>query len=100
MAYSFLAISDNEPNWEELHSEVFNPNGAIEMFPIEEDDGKSYLGISIPSSKLELNPNTWDELVTTITTLKNKYSFKIFDLYHGFFVDDSNIDEVKSQLIA
>lgn len=100
MGYSLLAIAEQEPNWKELHSEVFNPNGPIEMFPIDEGDGKFYLGLSIPSSKLDKYPNTWDKLENTIKALRSKYSFKVFDLYGGFHVDDGNLLEIRKQLIG
>lgn len=100
MGYSILAIAKKEPNWQELHSGIFNPNGPIEIFPIEEKDGRYYLGLSIPSTKLEEHPNTWDELEATINVLKSKYSFKLFDLYAGFYIEDENLLEVKKQLIG
>ena len=100
MAYSLLAIGNKKTSWKELHSDIFNPNGPIEMFPIDEGDDKSYLGISIPSSKLDKHPNTWKELEKTIKALRSKYNFKVFDLYGGFYVDDRNLMEVKKQLIG
>lgn len=99
MGYSLLAIADQQPNWNELHADVFNPNGPIEMFPIDEGDGKAYLGLNIPSSKLDTHANTWEELEETINKLKTSYKFKVFDLYGGFFVNDGNMLEVKKQLI-
>lgn len=98
MGYSLIAIAEKEPEWAELHGEVFNPNGPIEMFPIDEGDGKFYLGINIPSSKYNAYPNTWEELEKTIRTLLAKYNFMVFDLYGGFYIDDENIAEVKKQL--
>lgn len=100
MSYNIIAITDNEPNWQELHAKVFDPNGPIEMFPIDERDGIHYLGLSIPSTKLDKYPNTWAELEKTIKALRSKYSFKVFDLYGGFYIDDGNLMEVKKQLIG
>jgi hypothetical protein len=100
MGYSLLAIAEQEPNWKELHADVFNPDGPIEMFPIDEGDAKYYLGLNIPSSKLDKHSNTWEELEKTINALKSTYNFKVFDLYGGFYVDDQNLLEVKKQLIG
>lgn len=100
MGYSLLAIAEQAPNWKELHANVFNPNGPIEMFPINEGDGKHYLGLNIPSSKLDKHPNTWEELEQTIKELRATYHFKVFDLYGGFYIEDGNLLNVRKQLIG
>ena len=101
MAYSFIANTTKEVDWSNLHSEVFIPDSAIEMFPIASDKSDNYyLGISIPFGKLDKYPNTWDDLVNTIHKLKRNYGFEIFDLYHGFFVNDNNINQVKESLLS
>ncbi len=100
MAYSFIAIPKNAPDWKQLHSDVFNPKGAIEMFPIDENNGSFSLGISIPTSKLDAHSNTWEELEKIIRVLQSKYSFKVFDLYGGFYIDGENLKEVRNQLIG
>jgi hypothetical protein len=85
MAYSLIATSNKEPDWQKLHQEVFNPDSAIEMFPITSDEpGVFYLGISIPLFKLDKHPATWKDLVEVITKLKTKHNCEIFDLYNGF----------------
>lgn len=100
MSYNLLAISNCEPDWRKINSDLFNPNGPIEMFPIEEGDGQFYLGLSIPSSKLDKHPNTWEILKKTISTLQTEYNFRVFDLYGGFYIEEGNLPDVKKQLIG
>ena len=99
MAYSFIAVSEKEPDWKSLHAQIFREDSAIEMFPIQsEEPGKYYLGICIPFSKLDQYPETWDELVSIINKLKSTFGFDTLDLYHGFFVNDENMGQVKASL--
>lgn len=99
MAYSFIATTTQKTDWQKLHAEVFNPDSAIEMFPIASDEPDVfYLGISIPMLKIDKYSDTWNDLVKTITKLKTAHSFEIFDLYHGFYVGDQNIEQVKKAL--
>lgn len=101
MAYSFIATTKKNPNWSNLHTQVFRPDTSIEVFPIEsEEPDKYYVGICIPFSKLDKHPNTWDDLVNVIHKMKGEFGFEIFDLYHGFFVTDENINQVKESLFA
>lgn len=100
MGYNLLAIQSKEPDWIKLHNEILDREGAIELFPINENDGKYYLGINIPLYKLRNNKNTASDLEQMIKILKEKYGFEIFDLYNGFFVDDSNMDKVIESLTA
>lgn len=100
MSYNIIGIAEKEPNWKELHSDVFNPVGAIEMFPIDQGDGKFYLGLSIPSKNIETHPNLWQQLEEVINQLRNKHGFQVFDLYGGFYVDQNNLAKLKKQLIG
>lgn len=103
MAYSFIAITQKEPDWKEINSTVFNPGSAIEMFPIHSVDKNEFmLGICIPAHKLKMEKNydTFDKLMETIETLSEKHGFKVFDLYNGFFVDESNYDVVEETLLG
>lgn len=101
MAYSFIAITSVKPDWKDLHSNIFRANSAIEMFPIKSDDPKTYyLGMCIPFHKLDLYPNTWNDLVELINKLKTVYNFKVFDLYNGFFINDKNIKIIKKSLTS
>lgn len=99
MAYNFIATSAKEPDWQKVHTKVFNENSAIEMFPIETGKVEYQLGISIPFVKLERHPNTWEALAKTIKEL-NDFGFRVFDLYNGFYVDDGNLNKVKQSLFG
>ncbi len=101
MAYSFIASTTQKTEWQKLHKEVFKSTNGIEMFPIASSvPNVFYLGICIPFSRLETYPDTWNVLVKIISELKTTYSFEIFDLYNGFFVDDQNIEQVKKSLTS
>jgi fructose 1,6-bisphosphatase len=79
---------------------LFKASSAIEMFPIASTEPNKYnLGLSIPIFKQKENPNTWNDLVETITKLEADYSFEVFDLYNGFVVTPDNLDQVKKALI-
>ncbi|MBL4705906.1 MAG: hypothetical protein JKY54_15375 [Flavobacteriales bacterium] len=99
MGYNLLAIHSEEPDWTKLHEDILDKDGAIELFPIKEDDGKHYLGVNIPYNKLIAHSNTWEQLEKVVQILRTKYEFQVFDLYGGFFVDDGNLMEVKKQLL-
>lgn len=100
MSYNLLAISNTAPDWQKINANVFNPNGPVEMFPIDEGDGLAYLGLSIPASKLARNPDAWEEIATILRSLRFIYNFKVYDLYGGFFVEEDNIHKVKQQLMG
>ena len=100
MAYSFIATTKKAQDWSAVRKQVFDPESAIEMFPVESaPTGVYHLGICIPTYKLNQRPQTWEELQKTIHTLKNDFEFEVFDLYHGFYVSDENLDEVKKSLL-
>lgn len=101
MAYSLIATTTQKTDWKKLYAEVFNPDIGIEMFPIASGaPDVYYLGINIPFFKLDAHPDTWDILVKIINKLKTVFSFEVFDLYNGFFVDDQNIEQVKKSLTS
>lgn len=101
MAYSFIAITKKTQNWTEVRNRVFDPESAIEMFPIESGKKGVYnLGICIPSVKLNQRPQTWDELLRIFNSLKIDFEFEVFDLYHGFYVTDDNLHEVRNSLLG
>jgi len=69
MSYNILAITSKEPDWVKLKNSVFKADSALEMFRINENDGKFYLGISIPSSKI--NSNTNEDFNRVVSSLQN-----------------------------
>lgn len=100
MGYALIGIAEKEPDWKQLHADVCDPKGPLEFIPIEEGDGKHYLGISIPSSKLKAHDNAWEVLENVLGRMRKQHGFQVFDLYGGFFVDEENLPKLKQQLLG
>jgi len=101
MSYNFIAEKNGDYDWFEIERYFNNvKTQAIEVFPIisEAESEKYLIGISIPYYKLDRDHNFWKVFSEILKDLNQKFGFKIYDLYNGFYINDSNLNRVKDGL--
>jgi hypothetical protein len=94
MAYSLLAKSGGEIDWEFIHKGLkINLLNNIEIFPIPGSIGfeNDALGITVPSKNI--NKEAEDELFSTLSFLI-EINFEIIELYDGVKVTPFNIRKI------
>lgn len=95
MAYNLLAELRTAPDWERLNNYCMQFSPDIEFFPIPEENS---LGVSIPSQAVQ--NLRWESVADLLSGLRDDFSFRIFDLYSGENVTNSDFAIVKRNLFA
>lgn len=103
MAYNLIAKPTGSFDWNKLHDFVADIHSeAIEVFPIlaENNEDQNYLGISIPFNMLDQDPDFWERFLELVNGLTHRFGFKLFDLYLGTYIDESNLAKVKKSMFT
>jgi hypothetical protein len=101
MAYNLIAEKTEPLDWEQLWNffqQLQSP--AIEAFPIsdEPDSDPSFIGISIPFNKLDLEADFWAKFLELFAGLTQRFKLKIFDLYRGSYIRELDLPRIKQSL--
>lgn len=103
MAYSLLAHKKGSLNWEKFKDSFMSiSEGSIEVFPIsiEEEENESCIGISIPTTSLQADPDIWIKIIKIVKICSSDFSLMVYDLYSGQYIFDENLQTLKKNILG